>query len=337
MGFAVGRAEKGKGSGGGLGHHIDRTKGQEYTYEHADSSRTHLNINIGVPNDRHKMSLQDAISDRIEKGYNGKRKIRNDAVRYLKHVYTGSHEDMKRVFSDPKTSDAWIRANIKFVSEEYGKENIVRFTLHLDEKTPHIHAITVPLTKDGRLSAKELMGSKKELSLRQDRYAEAMKGFGLERGIKATGIKHEDANDYYKRVDNTLNLVDNVVLEPVKSVFGIDKSKTLEKYQNELKSSRMALADLKEKRKRDKLKIQSLSKGLARESQNVYSLKQKFIKITNQRSEELNKIEEVIMNPDKTNEWRNNIIQARKIEKEKELKKLEERKSKKQRENRSRF
>ena len=337
MGFAVGRAEKGKGSGGGLGHHIDRTKGQEYSYEHADPSRTHLNINIGVSNDRHKMSLQDAISDRIEKGYNGKRKIRNDAVRYLKHVYTGSHEDMKRIFSDSKTSNAWIKANVEFVSEEYGKENIVRFTLHLDEKTPHLHVITVPLTKDGRLSAKEVMGSKKELSLRQDRYAEAMKNFGLERGIKATGIKHEDANDYYKRVDYTLNIVDNVILEPVKGLFGVDKGKTLEKYQNELKSSRMALADLKEKRKRDELKIKSLSKGLARENQNVDSLKQKVLKIRNQRIKELNKIEEIILNPDKTNEWRNNIIQARQGKKEKELNKSEERKNKKQRKNRPRF
>lgn len=337
MGFAVGRAEKGKGSGGGLGHHIDRTKGQEYTYEHADLSKTHLNRNFNVPNDRHKMSLQDAISDRIEEGYNGKRKIRNDAVRYLKHVYTGSHEDMKAIFLDPKKADAWIKANAKFISDEYGVENIVRLTLHLDEKTPHLHAITVPLTKDGRLSAKEVMGSKKDLSLRQDRYAEAMKSFGLERGIKATGIKHENANDYYKRVDDTLKSVDNVILEPVKGVFGIDKAKTLEKYQKELKSSKMALADIKEKQKRDKLKIESLTKGLARESSNVNALKMKISKMKKEQEKYLKDIKRVLMNPDKTNEWRKNV-QKDDEEYQRRLKEKESNKlNKKQRRNRPRL
>lgn len=33
--------------------------------------------------------------------------------------------------------------------------------LHLDEKTPHIHYVVVPITKDKRLSAKELCGNRK--------------------------------------------------------------------------------------------------------------------------------------------------------------------------------
>ena len=37
MGFAVYHTSKGKGSGGGLGNHIDRIKGKEYTYKNADS------------------------------------------------------------------------------------------------------------------------------------------------------------------------------------------------------------------------------------------------------------------------------------------------------------
>ena len=55
----------------------------------------------------------------------------------------------------------WQRANIKFLEDEYGKENIVKLELHRDEKTPHFHAIVVPLTKDGRLSAKEVVGDRK--------------------------------------------------------------------------------------------------------------------------------------------------------------------------------
>ena len=66
--------------------------------------------------------------------------------------------------------------------ERIRRKNIVRFTVHRDEKTMHIHAVTVPITQDGRLSAKEIMGNRKEMQNRQDRYADHMKNFGLERG-----------------------------------------------------------------------------------------------------------------------------------------------------------
>ncbi|MGB0881228.1 MAG: hypothetical protein ACPGTO_11775, partial [Polaribacter sp.] len=91
---------------------------------------------------------------------------------------------------------------------------------------------------------------------------------------------------------------------PVKGVFGIDKAKTLGKYQKELKSSKMALADIKEKQKRDKLKIESLKKGLARESSNVNALKMQISKMKKEQEEYLKDIKRVLMNPEKTNQWR---------------------------------
>ncbi len=316
MGFAVGRAEKGKGSGGGLGNHIDRTQGKEHTYPHADLSKIHLNQNYAVPEGRHKMALKDAISDRISKGYNGKRKIRNDAVRYLKHVYTGSHEEMKKIFSDKKTAEAWVKANAIFISEEYGKENIVRLTLHLDEKTPHLHAVTVPLTKDGRLSAKEVMGNKKDLSLRQDRYAKAMASFGLERGIKGTGIKHENAKDYYKRIDKAINTSKDSVLKPVKGAFGINKDKTLEKYQNALKSSKMALDDLKNKKAKEQIKITSLEKSIEREKIILKNTKKEHKK-------DLEILQKIIMTPGQSERVRKNVIQKNEIKEKREKKPLQ--------------
>ena len=84
----------------------------------------------------------------------------------------------------------WERANIKFLEDEYGKENIVKLELHRDEKTPHFHVIVVPLTKDGRLSAKEVVGDRKKLKSFQDRYAAAMKPFGLERGEEESKNTH---------------------------------------------------------------------------------------------------------------------------------------------------
>ncbi|MDM1527676.1 hypothetical protein HX091_17445, partial [Myroides odoratimimus] len=44
--YAVIHIEKGKGSGGALGHHIDRTQGKEYSYKHSDPELKHLNSHI---------------------------------------------------------------------------------------------------------------------------------------------------------------------------------------------------------------------------------------------------------------------------------------------------
>jgi len=272
MGFAVYHGEKGKGSGGGIGAHIDRTKGMERTYPHADPERIHLNQNL-LPNNKYSsMTIPDAIRDRIEKGYEGKRKVRNDSVKFIKHVLTGSHEDMKRIFSNKSQRKAWIQKNYNFISAEYGHENILRFTLHLDEKTPHVHAVTVPLTRDGRLSAKEVFGNKADLVSRQDRYAEAMKEFGLERGLRGTGIKHDTAKEYYSRIKYAQDNVENTIQEPAKNVLGVYKEDSVIEMQNALKASNLALSDLQRKYRNEQIKAKSKTQS---EERAIASLKNK--------------------------------------------------------------
>jgi hypothetical protein len=234
MGFAVYHTSKGKGSGGGLGNHIDRIKGKEYTYKNADSDRTHLNVEF--VKEYKDVSLPNAIKNRIESGYNGKRKIRTDSVKYLTHVLSGSHKEMTEIFKDKDKANQWIQKNYDFACEEFGKDNIVRFSLHLDEKTPHIHVVSVPLTSDGRLSAKEIIGNKKVLEKRQDRYAELMKSFDLKRGIssKHTERKHETAQEYRKRVKNVENNSFKADLKPIKVLGVLRSSRTIEKLSNQL-------------------------------------------------------------------------------------------------------
>jgi len=204
MGYCIYHFEKGKGQASAIGNHIDRAEGAEHSYKNADASRSHLNRNYEV-NDLCKLPLQEAIATRIAEGYKGKRGIRSDAVRYLKHVLTGSHEDMKNIFKDKEKARQWVNDNYRFMCDEFGRENIVRFTLHLDERTPHIHCVTVPLTADGRLSAKEVTGNRKALQERQNRYAERMQALDLVRGIKGSKAKHSTLQDYYKRVNEASN------------------------------------------------------------------------------------------------------------------------------------
>lgn len=240
MGYAVYHVEKGQTSSGGIGNHIDRKKGAEHTYQHADPSRRHLNQNYEVHQGREKIPLHQAIEERIKEGYTGQKAIRKDAVKYNTHILTGSHEDMKRIFSNPQTAQKWIDENRKFIEKEFGKENIVRFTLHMDEKTPHIHAVTVPLTQDGRLSAKEIIGNKKEMQARQDRYASHMMQFGLQRGIRNTGIKHENATEYYARMNQAKEVAEKTEIKVEKGLLGY-KAESVQELKNAVKSLKVAL------------------------------------------------------------------------------------------------
>lgn len=207
MGFAVLHSEKGTSSPTQLGKHIDRAEGVGYTHTHADPTIK----NIDLTEDKWKeRPLHECVNERIAEGYTGKTAIRKDAVKYLTHILSGSHEEMKKIEASGRLNE-WIEANKKFIEKEFGKENIIRFSVHLDEKTPHIHAVTVPLTADGRLSGKEIFGNKIQLSTRQDQYAEAMKNFALDRGIKNTGIKHESAREYYGRLQTIEKSKDQVI------------------------------------------------------------------------------------------------------------------------------
>ena len=240
MSYAVYHLEKGNTSSGGIGNHIDRKIGAEYTYKHADPNLKDLNQSFNL-NRYCSMPLNEAIKARIEDGYSSSSKIRKDAVKYTTHILTGSHEKMKALEKNPEKFRDWVVENKKFLEQEYGKENIVRFVLHRDEKTPHLHAVTVNLTKDGRLSAKEIIGNRKAMQNRQDRYAQAMQSFGLERVLKNTGIKHEDAKDYYARMKQANDIGNGSEIKAEKNLLGVYKEESIQNLQSALKSQKTAL------------------------------------------------------------------------------------------------
>ena len=189
---------------GDLGNHIDRIPGKEYSYRHADLSLTEENMSL--PDEYNKyvsMPYNDAIKARVQEGYTGKKSLRKDAIWSVNTMLTGSHEDMKKIGDNPNLLQDWITANLEWCEEKFGRENIVRFNVHLDEKTPHIHCVWCPITEDGRLSAQEWIGNSKKLEALQSSYAEKMKPFGLERGI-SSDKKHVDTEEWRRERANSL-------------------------------------------------------------------------------------------------------------------------------------
>lgn len=96
-------------------------------------------------------TLQEDVEDRIEQGYIQGKAIRKDAVKAVGVIMTGTHERMKAIERETALFEAWKKANYSFACSEFGQKNIVRFTLHRDEKTPHFHCVFVPITPQGGL------------------------------------------------------------------------------------------------------------------------------------------------------------------------------------------
>jgi hypothetical protein len=308
--YAVLHIEKGKGVGGGVGNHIDRTLGQEHTFPHADPKRLHLNVDY-TPKKYATKTVPEAIEHRIANGYKGHKKMRSDSVKFLSSVLTGTHEQMIKIEQDGKLNQ-WVADNLEFMKAHFGEENIIRFTLHLDEKTPHLHCLHVPLTKDGRLSAKEVMGDRLVLKRLQDDYSQKMAKYGLVRGEAREGVFHETAQEYYRRINITENFIENLNVD---ELIGIDKEDTIQKLKSSLKTLKMELVTEK--------KESSIAKSLHKSSQEALrnvktKLKEAEKTIENQEIA----IEKLLENPNLYEKYRaQHLENLKKLEEEEKTKK----------------
>lgn len=111
-------------------------------------------------------------------------KARSNSVLALDTIYTASPN-----FFQGKTNqqnDDFFKDCLQFHQEHFG--HIISAVIHYDETTPHLHVVSVPLTKDGRLSARDVIGNKSKMSKTQDSFFEQVgRGYGLERGVHMDG------------------------------------------------------------------------------------------------------------------------------------------------------
>ena len=213
--YAVCHLQRGSGNDSGMSCHIERkdAKGKKYVPNNADAGRTPLNRELvrfpeGVSN------RTEAIQHRINTA-GLRRKVGKNQTKAIRIILTGTHEQMMKIANGGRL-DSWIGANFKWLRDTFGNENLVSCVLHMDEKTPHLHATVVPIvtgervrrkregekkyeTKSGpRLSADDVMRRTK-LHEYQNSYAAAMKPFGLQRGIVGSTAKHQANSEYYRQ------------------------------------------------------------------------------------------------------------------------------------------
>lgn len=192
MAFLVAHAEKFSiGACADLGIHVDR-KSEEHSNKNIDNTLSSENVQL-VEN--YNNNLYGAVKDRIREVYTGKKAIRKDAVATVGVVCSASSEFFEN--KSKAESVQYFKDCKEFFENKVGKENIVCAKIHFDEKTPHMHLYFVPLTSDGRLSAKEvcnrefLRDMQRELPL----YLQE-KGHDVERGLEDSTNEHISKKKY---------------------------------------------------------------------------------------------------------------------------------------------
>ena len=184
--YAILRFAKHKGNPARpLEAHHERQKEKYASNPDIDTAKSKYNFHIVKPEGRYYHFIQS----RIEQA--GCR-TRKDSTRFVDTLITASPEFFKG--KPPKEIQAFFQRAADFLIRRVGRENIVSAVVHMDEKTPHLHLTFVPLTKDNRLCAKEILGNRASLTKWQDDFYAYMveKYPNLERGESAskTGRKH---------------------------------------------------------------------------------------------------------------------------------------------------
>ena len=178
--YAILRFAKYKGPEiGNIEAHNERSKEKYASNPDVDISRSKLNFHLVEPKQKYRAEAERQIK---EAGC----RTRSDSVRVVEALVTATPE----FFQGKKKSEikAYFQEALAFIQQNQDPKTIISAVVHMDEKTPHMHLAFVPLTADGRLSAKEIVGNKKKLSRWQDKFWEHMvkKYPDLERGESAS-------------------------------------------------------------------------------------------------------------------------------------------------------
>ncbi|EJB9143115.1 plasmid recombination protein [Salmonella enterica] len=156
----------------------------------ADASRT-------PENEHWAASSTDEAMGRLRELLPEKR--RKDAVLAVEYVMTASQEWWKSASQEQQA--AFFEKAHKWLANKYGADRIVTASIHRDETSPHMTAFVVPLTQDGRLSAKEFIGNKAQMTYDQTTFAAAVADLGLQRGIEGSKARHTRIQAFYEALE----------------------------------------------------------------------------------------------------------------------------------------
>lgn len=182
--YAIMRCKKlsGMGSVAGALKHCYR----ERETPNADPERTPANEHAAATSTDQAMGRMRALLPE---------KRRRDAVLAVEYLMTASPEWWHE--ASRKQQDEFFQRARKWLADKYGADRIITATVHRDETSPHLSAFVVPLTRDGRLSAREFVGGRQQMRNDQTSFAAAVADLGLSRGIEGSKARHQTIREHY--------------------------------------------------------------------------------------------------------------------------------------------
>ena len=188
--------------------HNERTKETYASNPDVDTARSKQNFHLVTPERKYRAEAERQIA---QAGC----RTRSDSVRVVEVLFTASHDFFKG--KSKGETRAFFEECMTFLAQRQDPATYLSAVVHMDEKTPHMHLSFVPLTADGRLSAKEIVGNRQKLTQWQDAFWEHMvqKYPDLERGENAskTGRTHipprifKQATHLNRQLDKILQLL----------------------------------------------------------------------------------------------------------------------------------
>lgn len=201
-------------------HNDRRSKG--HSNKDIDPTRTHLNFYC-----KENELTYIREFDRMKKEYNLQGHIRSNSIIMCEMMITSDNEFFNKIGLEE--TKRYFRESYKFVCnyKNLGERNIVSAAVHLDETTPHMHLVYIPVihTKDeegnaiDKICARDFWRGRDSYRKLQNEFHKYVtsKGFDLERGlpVEETGAKHQKIEDLKKitNFENTKKVLNNIKLE----------------------------------------------------------------------------------------------------------------------------
>ena len=222
MSYAIVRNEKlTRAEINGKGTHNDR-KAKNHTNKDIDPTRTHLNYYIK----KNKLTYTKEF-DKYMKENNLQGHLRSNSIIMCQMVFTSDQAFFDKI--GEKETKRYFNECYKFICnyKSLGEKNIISAVVHLDEGSPHMHLMFVPVVhtkdKDGnnidKICSRDFWKGRDSYRKLQDAYFNHVKskGFDLERGmfVEDTNRKHYTVEEYKKitNYDNTKKILNEIKLE----------------------------------------------------------------------------------------------------------------------------
>ena len=222
MSYAIIRNEKlTRAQAMGAYKHNER-KTKNHSNKNIDSSKTELNYYLK----KNELSYIKEF-DRIKEKYDLKGQIRSNSNIMCEMVFTSNqkffdeigYEESKRYFTESY--------NFIYTYKNLGEQNIISAVVHMDEDTPHMHLLFIPVVhttdKEGnkidKVCCRDFWREKNSYRDLQNAYFKHIseKGFKLERGelVEVTNRGHYSIQEYKKitNYENTKELLKSIKLE----------------------------------------------------------------------------------------------------------------------------